>query len=97
MTIDCLFQFSRVCNAEPSAWMHYCSVMCYCWQSASTYILIDFSLPLTFHLITHRKKKILERLTFASKEWLNQNPNMSVLAPDKTFYLITKFAMLDVN
>ena len=59
--------------------------------------LIDFSLPLTFHLITHRKKKILERLTFASKEWLNQNPNMSVLATDKTSYLITKFAMLDVN
>lgn len=59
--------------------------------------LIYFSIPLTFHLITHRKRKqVSERLTFTSSKWLNQSPNIGIPAPNKAFYLTTGFAVLDV-
>lgn len=82
---------------KSTVWMHYFSAVLLLAKCFHIHYLIYFSIPLTFHLITHRKRKQNpERLAFTSSKSLNQNPNIGILAPNKAFYFTTEVAVLDV-
>lgn len=94
---DCLFHLHGLCRARSTVWTHYFLAMLWLAECFHIHYLIYFSSPLTFYLITYRKRKqVPESLRFISSKWLYQNPNIGILAPNKAFYFTTKFAVLDV-